>query len=108
MEKGLACPICDVLNKSKKNGKYCSVILYPYNEKRPTEIQTLLNEPFVETPTIVLKKHTNKLEERAANEAMVFLRKQIGLIKFLDVPGHWGLQVMPGNWSNNGNGKMFE
>ena len=105
----LHCPICDALKDvaDDNTGEYCVLIKFPYNGDRPKAVQNLLNDYSVKVPTVVLKEHGEQPNRDGTLEALKMLGNFDGMIKSLDVAGHWGIQIMPGKWASKGKGQMY-
>jgi hypothetical protein len=106
----LSCPFCQSFESgtADKVGEYCALIQYYYNEDRPESLQALLQEHTVKRPTVILKEHGAQVTPEAYVEALSMLDNHQGMIKEVSVPGHWGIQNMPGSWAAKGKGQMHE
>ena len=103
----LSCPFCKAIVQSENLGQHCALIQYPYNETRLEALQALLQDPSVTCPTVIARDHVSHPSPEVYQEAMEIVRKYSGITKETTIPGHWGLQVMPGTWSNTGKGRMY-
>lgn len=88
------CPICKrIINATAQPGsagKFC--VKFKYQDRL----------------TVALKAHGEQPCVDASKEAMSMFGEVQGLIKDLDVPGHWAMCVLPGNWSTSGKSNLYK
>lgn len=96
-----ACPLCQLVSSGSESGEYCVKGELAYHPFQP---QSLLGETIHKVSVVVLKEHGSTPSADALVEAVDMLRPSSrGMIEEISqVAGHWGLWVMPGDWSGFG------
>lgn len=109
-----ACPLCQVVEASGsanwEEGEFCVKGKMAYHPFQP---DSLLGKTTHQVTVVVLKEHDLTPPPEAVAEAMDMLRPPAeegkprpgppGMVEEVrDVAGHWGLWIMPGDWSRGG------